>query len=94
MMNELRNRGVEDVLIAVVDGLKGSPEAITTAFPLAQVQTCVVHLLRYCVSFCGWKERKAVANQLKAISLVSSWRAAATQFAIEFGSRFFHSANC
>ena len=45
-MNELKNRGVEDVLIAVVDGLKGFPEAITAVFPQAMVQTCVVHLLR------------------------------------------------
>ena len=59
-MNELR--GVEDILIAVVDGLKGFPEAITTVFPLASVQTCIVHLSRYCLSFCGWKERQAVAR--------------------------------
>ena len=43
-MKELRNRGVEDILIAVADGLKGFPEAITTVFPLASVQTCIVHL--------------------------------------------------
>ena len=67
VMNELRNRGVEDILIAVVDGLKGFPEAITTVFPLASVQTCIVHLSRYCLSFCGWKERQAVARELKAI---------------------------
>ena len=66
-MNELRNRGVEDILIAVVDGLKGFPEAITTVFPLASVQTCIVHLSRYCLSFCGWKERQALARELKAI---------------------------
>ena len=46
VMNELRNRGVEDILIAAVDGLKGFPEAITTVFPQAQVQTCIVHLTR------------------------------------------------
>ena len=45
-MNELKNRGVEDVLIAVVDGLKGFPDAITAVFPQAQVQTCIVHLIR------------------------------------------------
>ena len=45
-MNELKNRGVEDVLIAVVDGLKGFPDAITAVFPQAQVQTCIVHLMR------------------------------------------------
>ena len=62
VMHELRNRGVEDILIAVVDGLKGFPKAITTVFPLASVQTCIVHLSRHCLSFCGWKERQAVAR--------------------------------
>ena len=51
VMNELRNRGVEDVLIAVVDGLKGFPEAITAVFPEAQVQTCIVHLIRSSLDF-------------------------------------------
>jgi putative transposase len=46
VMNELRNRGVEDILIAVVDGLKGSPEAILAVFPEAMIQTCIVHLSR------------------------------------------------
>jgi putative transposase len=50
VMNELRNRGVEDILIAVVNGLKGFPEAITAAFPEAQAQTCIVHLLRLSLS--------------------------------------------
>ena len=51
VMNELKSRGVEDVLIAVVDGLKGFPEAITATFPQAQVQTCVVHLIRHSLAF-------------------------------------------
>ena len=63
-MNELRNRGVEDVLIAVVDGLKGFPDAITAVFPEASVQTCIVHLIRHSLSYCGWKERAAVAAAL------------------------------
>jgi len=67
VMNELRNRGVEDILIAAVDGLKGFPEAITAVFPQAQVQTCIVHLTRYSLSFCGWKERQAVARELKSV---------------------------
>ncbi len=67
VMNELRNRGVEDILIAVVDGLKGFPEAITTVFPQANVQTCIVHLIRHSLSFCGWKERKKVATELKTV---------------------------
>lgn len=53
VMNELKNRGVQDILIAVVDGLKGFPEAITAAFPKAAVQTCIVHLVRRSLSFCA-----------------------------------------
>jgi putative transposase len=67
VMNELRNRGVEDVLIAVVDGLKGFPDAITAVFPLAQVQTCIVHLIRNSLDFVSYKDRKAVAAALKEI---------------------------
>lgn len=67
VMNELRNRGVEDILIAVVDGLKGFPEAITTVFPETNVQTCIVHLIRHNLSFCGWKDRQKVATELKSI---------------------------
>ena len=66
-MNELKNRGVEDVLIAVVDGLKGFPEAITAVFPHATVQTCIVHLLRHSLDFVSWKDRKPVAVALKEI---------------------------
>jgi putative transposase len=67
VMNELKNRGVEDVLIAVVDGLKGFPEAIISVFPEAQVQTCIVHLLRHSLDFVSYKDRKGVAATLKAI---------------------------
>ena len=67
VMNELRTRGVEDVLLAVVDGLKGFPEAITTVFPKTTVQTCIVHLLRHSLSYCNWKDRKGVAAELKKI---------------------------
>jgi putative transposase len=67
VMNELRNRGVEDVLIAVVDGLKGFPDAIRATFPQTTVQTCIVHLLRNSLDFVSWKDRKAVAGALKDI---------------------------
>lgn len=67
VMNELRNRGVEDILLAVVDGLKGFPDAITAVFPDAMVQTCIVHLLRHSLDFVPWKDRKPVAAALKAI---------------------------
>ena len=67
VMNELKNRGVEDVLLAVVDGLKGFPEAIMAVFPEATVQTCIVHLLRHSLDFVSWKDRKTVAAALKDI---------------------------
>jgi putative transposase len=67
VMTELKNRGVEDVLIAVVDGLKGFPQAINAVFPQAQIQTCIVHLIRNSLDFVGWKERKLVAAELKNI---------------------------
>jgi transposase-like protein len=67
VMNELRNRGVQDILIAVVDGLKGFPEAITAAFPEATVQTCIVHLIRHSMNFCSWKDRRMVAADLRPI---------------------------
>lgn len=53
VLNDLRNRGVQDILIAVVDGLKGFPQAIEAAFPQTQVQTCIVHLLRHSMRWCG-----------------------------------------
>src|SRR3954447_3599354 len=67
VMNELKTRGVEDVLIAVVDGLKGFPEAITAVFPETQVQTCIVHLIRHSLAFASWKERREIAAALKPI---------------------------
>ena len=67
VMTELRNRGVQDILIAVVDGLKGFPEAITAAFPQTTVQTCIVHLVRHSLNFCSWKDRKAVAAKLREV---------------------------
>jgi len=67
VMNELKNRGVEDILIAVVDGLKGFPEAITAVFPQTQVQTCIVHLIRNSLDFVSYKDRKPVATALKQI---------------------------
>ena len=63
VMNELRNWGVTDILIAVVDGLKGFPDAINAVFPKAVVQTCIVHIIRNSMSFASWKDRKAVAQE-------------------------------
>jgi len=67
VMNELKARGVQDVLIAVVDGLKGFPEAIEVVFPEATVQTCIVHLIRYSLAHASWKERKELASALRPI---------------------------
>jgi putative transposase len=67
IVNELRNRGVRDILIAVVDGLKGFPEAINAAFPQTLVQTCIVHLLRNALAYVSWQDRKQVVAALKPI---------------------------
>ena len=66
-MNELKGRGVSDILIAVVDGLKGFPEAISAVFPQTVVQTCIVHLIRHSMDFAAWKDRKMVAQALKTV---------------------------
>ncbi len=67
VLTELQNRGVEDVFIACVDGLTGFPEAINTAFPQAQVQLCIVHQVRNSLKYVSYKDRKAVASDLKRI---------------------------
>ena len=67
VMNELKNRGIADILVAVVDGLKGFPEAITAVFPQTVVQTCIVHLIRHSLEFVSWKDRKLMVPALKAI---------------------------
>ena len=76
VMTELRNRGLQDILIAVVDGLKGFPEAIEAVFPETLVQTCIVHLIRYSMQFASWKERKKIAVALRAIYQAESADAA------------------
>jgi putative transposase len=92
VMAELKTRGVTDVLIAVVDGLKGFPEAITAVFPQAQVQTCVVHRIRHSLSFVSYKDRKAVAAALKEVYRAKdaeAGRAALEAFAISaWGSKY------
>jgi putative transposase len=67
VMNELKDRGVQDILIAVIDGLKGFPGAISAVFPKTQVQACVVHLIRTSLDYVSYKDRKAVAAALKEI---------------------------
>jgi len=67
VVTELKNRGVKDILIACVDGLKGFPEAIESVFPQTVVQLCIVHLVRHSLNYVNWKERKEVAHDLKTI---------------------------
>jgi putative transposase len=81
VFNDLRTRGVNDILIAVVDGLKGLAEAIEVAFPKTTVQTCIVHLIRNSLDYASWKDRKAVAAALKPIYAAAS--ATAAQEALE-----------
>ena len=67
VVTELKNRGVTDIFIACVDGLKGFPEAIESVFPQTEVQLCIVHLVRHSLNYVGWKQRKEVAQDLKTI---------------------------
>jgi transposase-like protein len=76
VFNELRSRGVNDILIAVVDGLKGLAEAIEMAFPQTTVQTCIVHLIRNSLDYASWKDRKAIASALRPIYTAATAQAA------------------
>jgi putative transposase len=67
VLTELKNRGLEDIFIACVDGLTGFPEAIETVYPKAQIQLCIVHMVRNSLKYVGWKQRKIVAADLKLI---------------------------
>jgi transposase-like protein len=76
-MNELKNRGVLDILLAAVDGLTGFPDAIAAVFPKTEVQLCIVHMVRNSVRFVPYKDRKAVSASLKTIYLAPSAELAA-----------------
>ena len=67
VLSELRNRGVEDILIAVVDGLTGFPDAIAAVYPKTRVQLCIVHMVRNSLSYVSWKYRKAIGRDLRKI---------------------------
>lgn len=67
VFNDLKNRGVQDILIAVTDGLKGMGEALEAAYPATTLQTCIVHLIRNSLDYAGWKDRKLLAKALKPI---------------------------
>jgi putative transposase len=82
VVNELKNRGVNDVLIAVVDGLKGFPQAISPVFPQTIVLTSIVHLVRHSMDFASCKDREFLAGALKAIYRAKD--AVAGQAALDF----------
>jgi putative transposase len=91
VMNELRARGVTDLLIAVVDGLTGFPEAIGAVFPKTTVQTCIVHLIRNSLAFVSWKDRRAVMPDIKAIYRAETAEQAAVEldaFEAKWGTRY------
>jgi len=91
VMTELKNRGVSDIFIACVDGLKGFPEAIETVFPQTEVQLCIVHLVRYSLNYVGWKQRKEVARDLKTIYTAATEAEAEqrlAQFAEKWDAKF------
>ena len=77
VMTVIRNRGTNDILIAIVDGLKGFPDAINAVFPETQIQTCIVHMTRNSLDFCSCKDRKLVAKELKTIYRAADATAAA-----------------
>lgn len=87
VMTELKTRGTQDILIAVVDGLKGFPDAICSVYPNTVVQTCIVHLIRHSLSCASWKDRKQLAAALKPL-----YRAANAAAAEQELSRFEASA--
>jgi transposase-like protein len=76
VFNDLKTRGVNDILIAVTDGLKGMPEALGTVFPATTLQTCIVHLIRNSLDYASWKDRKLLAAAIKPIYTAASAEAA------------------
>jgi len=82
VLTELQNRGLKDIFIACVDGLKGFPQAIETVYPKTTVQLCIVHLVRGSLNYVNWKERKQVAHDLKSIYRATTEEEAERQLAI------------
>ena len=79
VFNDLKTRGVSDILIAVTDGLKGMPEALAAVFPATTLQTCIVHLIRNSLDYASWKDRKALAAAIRPIYTAVSAEAAAAE---------------
>lgn len=91
VLTELRNRGVKDLFIVCVDGLKGFPQAIESVYPQAQVQSCIVHMVRASLNYVNWKERKRVAADLKPIyraATAEQAEMALKEFAETWGAKY------
>ena len=91
VVTELKNRGVQDIFIACVDGLKGFPEAIESVYPQTAVQLCVVHMVRHSLNYVSWKMRKAVASDLRSVyaaTTLEAARAALDAFEQQWGSDY------
>src|SRR6266550_4233760 len=91
VVTELKNRGVSNIFIACVDGLKGFPEAIESVFPQTDVQLCNVHLVRHSLNYVGWKQRKEVATDLKLIYTAATDTQAEqrlTEFSLKWDAKF------
>ena len=87
VVTELKNRGIQDIFIACVDGLKGFPEAIETVYPKTAVQLCIVHMVRYSLNYVSWKLRKEVAFDLRAVYAAATAEEAEHQL-VEFGEKW------
>ena len=85
VLTELRNRGVKDVFVVCVDGLKGFPQAIESVYPQAEVQMCIVHLIRASLNYVNWKDRKKVAADLKPIYRAATAEQAELEVAVFSG---------
>ena len=93
LLNELKNRGVEDVLIFAIDGLNGFNQAIEAVYPKAEIQRCIVHQIRSSLRYVSWKDRKAVAKDLKTIYTASTEedaQIALTEFNDIWGKKYPH----
>ena len=91
VLTKLQNRGVKDIFIGCVDGLAGFPAAIETVFPQTRVQLCIVHLVRNALSYISYKDRRAVAADLKAIysaAMATDAEAALMDFAATWDTRY------
>ncbi len=92
VFNDLKTRGVHDILIAVTDGLQGMEQALGAVFPRTTLQTCIVHLIRSSLDYANWKDRKALASALKPVYTAPSAEAAAAELDVfdegEWGRRY------